>query len=68
MAKKKIKTVDVSPDVVERLYFAVQDYVCSRGGNVLVAGGVQVIQWPYQPDTQFSIVVKCTGKKPDFAK
>jgi len=54
-------------DPVSQLYRAVIRYVESRGGNVLVIGGVQVQEWPEESAYSFRIAVRCTGGKPTFA-
>jgi hypothetical protein len=51
----------------ERLCRAVARYVESQGGKVLVAGGIQIQQWPGQGRFNFIIGVKCTGQLPAFA-
>lgn len=49
------------------LYKAVGRYVAAHGGSVIVAGGIQIQQWPGENKFAFSVAVKCTGRKPDFA-
>lgn len=43
---------------------AVGAWVKSRGGEVLVAGGVQIQRWPQDPDHTFLVAVRCTGRAP----
>ena len=54
-------------DDTDRLYFALQEYVKNRGGNLVVVGGIEVQEWPNDPKLCFRIAIRCTGKKPDFA-
>lgn len=61
----KRKTTSIETDV---LYRAVADYVESVGGTVIVVGGIQCQQWPGDEPYQFTIAIKCTGRKPEFAK
>lgn len=66
MAKRK-KTRPYN-DIIDDLYLAVQQYVESNGGNVVVIGGVQVQQWPFDLEHNFTIGIRCTGKKPKLDK
>ena len=70
--KKQVKVIRVSEFRKERaclnLYKAVAKYVRLNGGLMLVAGGVQIIQWPGDTDTNFTIGIKCTGRKPLYQK
>ena len=50
-----------------RLYRAVQKYVESNSGKLVVVGGIQIIQWPGDSDTKFTVGIRCTGVKPTFA-
>lgn len=52
---------------IERLYRAVGNYVKSAGGVVIVAGGIQIVQYPGEGTMRFSVAVKCTGRLPKFA-
>lgn len=51
-----------------KLYKAVADYVKINGGTVLVAGGIQVIQFPEELKGNWSLAVKCTGVMPVYAQ
>lgn len=46
---------------------AVGRYVKKLGGEVLVAGGIQIESWPTEEFT-FYVKVKCTGRKPELPK
>lgn len=53
---------------VNALYRAVQRYVKSNGGTVIVAGGIQMQEWPNDGSLNYTIAVKCFGKKPEFGE
>lgn len=53
---------------VIRLYKAVANYVKHTGGSVIVAGGVQIQEWPRDRKFSFTVAIKCTGTKPKFAQ
>jgi len=59
MATKKQITV-----ATDRLYSALANYVKVRGGSVVVAGGVQVIQYVNSPKYRWSVEILCTGVPP----
>ena len=65
MAKRKINTGD---KVVGRLYEAVRDYVETRGGTVVVIGGIQIVQMPDDLKMNWGLNVRITGKKPTLPK
>jgi len=46
---------------------AVQRFVLSKGGTVLVIGGIQVQEWPGEGKFKYRIAVQCVGKKPTKA-
>lgn len=50
---------------VEELYAAVRRYVETRGGKLIVIGGVSVMRLPGEPDEAFYLAVKCLGRKPE---
>jgi hypothetical protein len=43
---------------------AVDEWVESCGGKVLVAGGISIETWPGDSELTFYVRVKCTGRKP----
>jgi hypothetical protein len=55
-------------DPVSQLYRAVLRYVTTNGGSILVIGGIQVQEWPGSGKGNFTIGVKCTGRKPLFRR
>jgi hypothetical protein len=61
---KPQKSLITGRDPESQLYRAVERYVKSNGGGVLVIGGIQVQEWPGDFDGTFTIGVRCTGKKP----
>lgn len=62
-----VKKTTKGPAEAVRLYKAVARYVEKRGGAVLVAGGIQIIQWPGTRPGNFTLAVSCTGRVPLFA-
>ena len=54
-------------DAISRLYRAVLRYVESKGGKLLVIGGIQVQRWPEDGEYNFRIAVKCTGSMPEYS-
>ena len=50
----------------KKLYDAIQGYVESRGGKLLVIGVVQITRCPDR-EMNWSVCVKCTGTAPDAA-
>jgi hypothetical protein len=55
-------------DLHDKLYSAVQEYVEGHGGKLIVIGGVQIQEWPEDNPLCFRLAIKCTGRKPVFAK
>jgi hypothetical protein len=53
---------------VADLYRAVQNYVTILGGNVVVIGGVDVIELPDDGKAKFRVAVRCLGIKPKYAE
>jgi ABC-type sugar transport system substrate-binding protein len=51
-------------DVTDRLYDAVIDFIESKGGKVLVIGGVETQQFPEDRKLNFRLAIRFTGKKP----
>lgn len=67
-ATKKLSKKKGCPDHIDRLYRAVEAYVKSAGGGVMVIGGIQIIQWPDDGKYKFTVGIKCCGTIPKFAK
>jgi len=63
-----MKPGEVAKRDVMRLYKAVSNYVEKAGGRVVVAGGIQIQTWPTDKEYQFTVAIKCTGRKPTFAQ
>lgn len=60
----KIRT-DISKDeATDNLHKAVAEYVAANGGKVVVTSSIQVIQFPADSKFNWTLGVKCTGKKP----
>lgn len=49
---------------IDALYKAVTRYVESRGGKLVVIGGIAVQHWPGDSTAVFHISVKCCGLEP----
>lgn len=63
--KSAQKRVEITGrDATSQLYRAVRRYVETRGGNIVVIGGVQVQQWPTDARSCFYLAVKCSGSAP----
>jgi hypothetical protein len=62
MSKPKHKILETV--VVKELYSAIDRYVESRGGKVIVIGGIEIQQWPGDAKMNFRIAIRCIGKKP----
>lgn len=60
---RKTPRKELTNDTVA-LYRAAQRYIESRGGNFLLASGVQIIQWPGYSPMKFTLGIKCLGYKP----
>lgn len=54
------------PRHIDRLYKAVEHYIIKSGGNVIVIGGIQFIEWPGARAGAYSLVVNCVGRRPTF--
>lgn len=65
MQKKKIKKspFDGLEEPIKSLYQSVADYVVLNKGNVVVIGGVGILQ---EKPGQFMVCIKCLGKEPTF--
>lgn len=50
----------------DRVYNAVAAYVKANGGNVVVAGGIEIQEWPGEWPGNFRVAVKCLGRKPEL--
>lgn len=52
---------------VDRLYKAVQNYIESGGGKLVVVGGIGIQEWPGEGTYSFRVAIRCSGRKPEFA-
>jgi hypothetical protein len=67
MSKKTGKYAKIAGrDPTSQLYRAVLRYVTANGGSIVVIGGIQILEWPDSPSGNFSVVVRCTGRKPTY--
>lgn len=53
---------------MDALYDAVAEYVKSRGGSVVVVGGIQILHEEESRDRNFLVAVRCTGTPPSHKK
>jgi hypothetical protein len=61
-AKPKDRLAGRTPDM--QLYRAVRRYIQSKGGNVVVIGGIEIQEWPGEGPYKFRVAVKLMGKRP----
>lgn len=73
MTLKRKRVKDRKPPVVlagrdptTQLYRAVKRYVESKGGSIVVIGGVSLQQWPEDNTGVFHLAVKFMGRKPEL--
>lgn len=55
-------------DPTNALYAAINAYVKSKGGSIVVIGGIQIQQWPDDLKFNYTVAIKCTGQLPKFAE
>ena len=65
---KTIKRIKTGDKIINKLYEAVRDYVNSRGGKVVVIGGIQTIQMPDDLEYNWGVNIRITGIKPNLTK
>ena len=46
------------------LFHALAAFVKAAGGNVVIAGPIQLMTWPMEHERNFTIAVPCMGVKP----
>ena len=63
-AKRKPKDILVGRDPTMQLYRAVRRYVQSKGGALVMIGGVEVQEWPEDRNGMFRVAVRLLGRKP----
>ena len=55
-------------DPTDKLLGAAANYIEAKGGKALVIGGIAIMQEPTDGEHRFSVVIRCTGRKPAFAE
>lgn len=50
--------------IIDELFAAANRYVKFHGGNIVVAGGIQIQEWPGARPGQFVLGIKCFGRRP----
>jgi hypothetical protein len=63
--KRKRKKVRRESTIVNEIYDAVQRYIKFHGGDVVVIGGLEIQQWPLEPEAKFRVAIQCLGRKPE---
>jgi len=53
------------PSDVMKLYKAVKEYIESRGGKAVMAGGVEAQEWPGDRVYNYYLAIKIMGIKPE---
>lgn len=61
--KKRDPLAGRAPDM--QLYRAVRRYVESLDGSIVVIGGIEVQEWPGDPQGKFRVAVNVLGRKPE---
>lgn len=62
--KKKRDVLAGKRDPESQLYRAVRRYVESKGGALVVIGGIETQEWPEDGRLKFRVAVRCMGRKP----
>lgn len=62
---KKEKKIVWKRDVTDQLYKAVFNYVKKHNGTAVVMGGIALVK-EGPNDFNYGIMVRCTGKLPEF--
>ena len=56
----------MKPSSEDKLYKEIRRYIESRGGKVLVIGGIEIQEWPTDsPLSKFTVGIHITGIKPN---
>jgi len=55
----------MKPSSEDKLYKEIRRYIESRGGKVLVIGGIEIQEWPDSLPYKFTIGIHVTGFKPN---
>ena len=64
MKPKRFSTIP-GRDPISQLYRAVIRYVEANGGTLAVIGGISIIRFD-ERDGNFTVGVRCSGKRPQF--
>lgn len=71
MKRKKARAITLrfrKGDPIHNLYAACTHYIRVNGGDAIVVGGIEVQEWPEEPESNFRIAIRVTGTKPQFNK
>lgn len=61
---RKVRDVLEGRDPTMQLYRAVRRYVQSKGGSLLMIGGIEVQEWPGDGKAMYRVAVRLLGRKP----
>jgi hypothetical protein len=50
---------------IDAMYDAVAAFVSAGGGCVVIAGSVEIQEWPGSRMGQFKVAINCLGRKPE---
>lgn len=64
MTRKARKVSVKRKDAQDILIDAAAKYIQSKGGKVVVIGGIEIQRWPDDPEFNFRLAIHCTGKAP----
>ena len=64
-SEKQLAKRGALADSVHRVLAA---YIAHLGGKVVVSGPIQIQLWPGDGKFDFTVAVKCTGRKPTIKK
>ena len=63
MKRRTVSKPKVSKEI-DDLYAAVNAYVKSIGGSIIVIGGIEIQEWPLDSEFKFRVAVHCLGLNP----
>ena len=61
----KVRARELKRDAIEAsVHRVIAAYIANLGGRVVVSGPIQIQIWPENRKFQFTVAVKCAGRKP----
>jgi len=64
MTKEK-RIIKTGNKIIDKLYEATRNYIESKGGSVIVIGGMAIMTEPNDSRYNYSLVIRITGNKPE---